>query len=116
MAHVKKDTRDLRNNDNYTDFITRKQSSGDNSQYNKIMNEVKGYLWFNPEYCQIVNALIELSSQSDPDKNFKKKLSTLANVDRKTVDNALCVIRVIMTQCVDGFSNKDLRCVDEAIF
>ena len=116
LAHVKKDTRDLRNNDNYTDFIARKQSSGDNSQYNKIMREIKEYLWFNPEYCQVVDALIELSSQSDPDKNFKKKLSSLSDCDRKTVDNALLVIRVIMMQCIDGFSNKDLRCVDEAIF
>ena len=96
LAHVKKDTRDLRNNDNYTDFIARKQSAGDNSQYNKIMGEVKEYLWFNPEYCQVVDALVELSSQPDPDKNFKKKLSSLSDCDRKTVDSALLVIRVIM--------------------
>jgi len=116
LAHVKKDTRDLRNNDNYTDFINRKQLSGDNSHYNKIMQEVKEYLWFNPEYCRIVDALIELSSELDPDKNFKKKLSNIANVDRKMVDNSLMLIRVIMSECIDGFKHKDLKCVDEAIF
>lgn len=116
LAHVKKDTRDLRNNDSYTDFINRKQTSGDNSQYSKVMEETKEYLWFNPEYCKVVDALIELSSHQDPDKNFKKKLATIADVDRKTVDHALSIIRVIMHECIDGFSNKNLRCVDESVF
>lgn len=116
LAHVKKDTRDLRNTDSYTDFVTRKPLSGDNKQYNKIMTEVKSYLWFNDDYCKVVDALIELSAQLDPDKNFKKKISNIADVDRKTVDNALLLIRVIMKQCVDGFSHKNMRCVDEAIF
>lgn len=116
LAHVKKDTRDLRNTDSYTDFVTRKPISGDNQQYSKIMSEVKNYLWFNEDYCKVVDALIELSAQLDPDKNFKKKISNLANVDRKTVDNALILIRVVMKQCVDGFNHKNMRCVDEAIF
>lgn len=116
LAYVKKDTRDLRNGDNYSGFISKKQISGDNSQYHKVMMEAREHLWFNPDYQKVVDALIELSSSSDPDRNFKKKIASLANLDNGTVENALCVLRFVMSESVDGFNSTHLKCADGAIF
>lgn len=110
LAYVKKDTRDVRNGDNYTEFISRKHSNGNNEQYTSALLQAKREMWFNPDYCDVVDALIELSSESDPDKNFKKKLCTISGVERKSVDHALVVLRVMMELHAENFDARELRC------
>jgi len=112
LAYVKKDTRDMRNGDNYTDYVTRKYNYGNNQQYVIMLQQVKERLWYNPEWIRVCDALVELSSEVDPDKNFKKKISQLAEVDRKTVDNCLSVIRVAMALYAERFNAQTLECCD----
>ena len=110
LAYVKKDTRDVRNGDNYTEFVSRKHSSGNNEQYTIALLQAKEAMWFNPDYCRVVDALIDLSSESDPDKNFKKKLCTISGVERKIVDNALIVLQVMLELHAENFNARELRC------
>lgn len=110
LAYVKKDTRDVRNGDNYSEFIARKHSNGNNEQYASALLQAREQMWFNPAYCDVVDALIELSSETDPDKNFKKKVCTLSGVERKTVDHALVVLRVMMELHAENFNARDLKC------
>lgn len=110
LAYVKKDTRDVRNGDNYTEYITRKQCSGNNEQYVHALNQAKREMWFNHDYCRVIDALILLSSEVDPDKNFKKKLCTMADVDRRTADHALIVLQVMLDVYAENFSANELRC------
>jgi hypothetical protein len=110
LAYVKKDTRDVRNGDNYTEYISRKHSNGNNEQYVDALTQARNAMWFNSDYCAVVDALIELSSAADPDKNFKKKLCTLSGVEHKIVENALIVLQVMLELHAENFSVRELKC------
>ena len=110
LAYIKKDTRDVRNNDSYTEYTTRKSSNGDNEQYVNMLIEAKEQMWFNDDYCAVIDSLITLSSEQDADRNFKKKLCEMTNLDRKIVDNALIVLQVMLHLYAENFDSRDLRC------
>jgi hypothetical protein len=110
LAYVKKDTRDTRNGDNYTIHINKKPDQNNNEQFVRALIEAKNEIWFNGEYCDVINSLIELSSESDSDKNLKRKLMEMSGKNKRVVEDSLSVLRVMMNLYSEQFDNGKLKC------
>lgn len=110
LAYVKKDTRDTRNGDNYTIHINKKPDQNNNEQFVRALVEAKNEIWFNDEYCDVINSLIELSSESDADKNLKRKLMELSGKNKKVVEESLSVLKAMMNLYSEQFDNGKLKC------
>jgi hypothetical protein len=109
LAYVKKDTRDTRNGDNYTVHINKKPDNSGNEQLVKALNEAKNEMWFNEKYCMIVDCLIELTSESDSDKNLKRKIIDKTGLDKKTIEECLSILRVMMDLYSEQFEDGRLK-------
>jgi intein/homing endonuclease len=110
LAYVKKDTRDTRNGDNYTIHINKKPDNNNNEQFVKALRQAREQIWFNDQYCSVVDSLIALSAESDADKNLKKKLSEMSGQDRRVIDDTLSILRVMMDLYSEEFDAEKLKC------